>query len=90
MRRVAGIAFKEWAPPGKLFMSVDQIVDGYGLKPLFGQLLAAMGTDIPGPAGHQYVHRILSTLISLIEFQEMLSTDYTDFRRFYSAKWLNR
>jgi hypothetical protein len=39
-------------------MPVYQIIYRYGLKALFGQLFAAMGSDIPGTAGNQYVHRM--------------------------------
>ena len=56
MRRVAHIALKEFSPFGKIFVPVYQIVDGYRVQPLFGQFFAAMGTDIPGPAGYQNVH----------------------------------
>ena len=52
MRRVAGIAFEEFTPPGEFFMPVDQVVNGYGVMPFLPERFAAMGTDIPGTAGH--------------------------------------
>ena len=58
MLRVTGIAFKKLTTPDKAFMPVNQIIDGDGVKPLFRQFFAAMGTDITGTAGHQDVHGI--------------------------------
>jgi hypothetical protein len=48
MCRVTRIAFNEFSPSDKVFMPVNQVVDGDGVKPLFGQFFAAMGTDISG------------------------------------------
>ena len=55
MRRVAHIAFKEFAPLHKMPVPVNQVVDGYRVKPLLRKRFAAMGADVPGPAGHQNV-----------------------------------
>ena len=57
MRRVARVAFEEFAPPGKFFMPVNQIVNRYGVMALLPERFAAMGADISGTAGHQYIHR---------------------------------
>jgi hypothetical protein len=56
MRRIAHIAFKEFSPPHKMPVPVNQVVDGYRVEPFLRQLFAAMGADVPGSAGHQYVH----------------------------------
>ena len=58
MRRVACIALKKFAPPDEFFMPVDQVVNGYGVMAFLPERFTAMGADIPGTAGHQYVHGI--------------------------------
>ena len=52
MRRIAHIAFKEFSPPYKMLMPVNQVVDGYRVEPFLRQLFATMGADVSGPAGH--------------------------------------
>ena len=55
MRRIARIALKEFAPPDKTFVPVNQIIDGYGVEPFLRQLFATMGADVSGPAGHENI-----------------------------------
>ena len=47
----------EIAPPHVLAVSLDEAVEHDRVVPAGGERLAAMGADVPGPAGDEDVHR---------------------------------